>query len=122
MQRADEVRDKDKTACQQPHDHEIARKAVHGHPRELLDTGSDLVLVEELSDLPFGHASLRFPYGLSLTHSKMCCFRRQCWARPDYSSQAGACDFSKPTPAMTDPMLQLGRLVTCGRKGRGGQA
>jgi hypothetical protein len=62
---------KTKTAYQQPHDHEIGRKAVRGHARKLLDSGSDLALIEELSDLRFGHGSLRFPYGLSLTHSKM---------------------------------------------------
>jgi hypothetical protein len=60
QERKDKVRDKDKTAHQQTHDHEIAWKAVHDRARELFDAVSDFALVKELCYLSFGHASLRF--------------------------------------------------------------
>jgi hypothetical protein len=61
MECADKICDKDEAANQQSYDHEIVRKALYGHARELLDAGSDLMLVEEFGDLSFGHASLHFP-------------------------------------------------------------
>ena len=72
MERTDKICDKDEAAYQQTYDHEIARKALHGHARKLLDADSDLMLVEEFGDPSFGHASLHLPYNLWATPEATC--------------------------------------------------